>query len=408
MKIRSIEDKKKYEVIFPQDENGRCIKIFNVQDAIITGKNIFYPNTLIYSMYDKEIFKPLSEKAMSLSKIDEEVQFIYEQKTDLKQIDLPVFYFIYDTENYFHFIYDTLPYLISYFELKLKIKNLKLLMNFPNKEKLEFYDFVFDTLRMLDVTEKDILIVKNDEIYSNVFISTSYTHGHDSNLPPKKEIFELYNKIKNKVENKKHLPSKIYISRRTEIHNNFSNIGTNYTSRRKMINEDLLVELLKNKGFVEVFTENMTMTEKIQLFQNADFIIGPIGGGLVNVVFSGKDTKLITIVSPLFLEINYRFKFCLESVNNHFFHHTKHIDHENFKKYSRVLCGNIVGEIIDKRYDMINIIYDNDHVSGWNISRDFNEIWINKNECIELDSGLNSEFMVNLDIFDKYLNEILC
>lgn len=408
MNIRSIEEKKNYDVLFPQDENGRCVKIFNIQNAILTGKNIFYPNTLIYSMYDKEIFKPFSEKVMSLSKIHEEEQFNYEQKGELKQIDLPVFYFIYDTENYFHFIYDTLPYLISYFELKLKIKNLKLLMNFPNKEKLEFYDFVLDTLRILDVTEKDILIVKNDEIYSNVFISTSYTHGHDSNLPPRKEIFELYNKIKNKVENKKHLPSKIYISRRTEIHNNFSNIGTNYTTRRRMINEDLLVELLKNRGFVEVFTENMTMTEKIQLFRNADFIIGPIGGGLVNVVFSGKDTKLITIVSPLFLEINYRFKFCLESVNNYFFHHTKHIDQENFKKYSRVLCGNIVGEIIDKRSDMIKIIYDNDHVSGWNMSRDFNEIWIDKNACIELDSGLNSEFMVNIDILDKYLNEILC
>ena len=194
MNIRSIEEKKNYDILFPQDENGRCVKIFNIQNAIITGKNIFYPNTLIYSMYDKEIFKPFSEKVMSLSKIYEEEQFNYEQKGELKQIDLPVFYFIYDTENYFHFIYDTLPYLISYFELKLKIKNLKLLMNFPNKEKLEFYDFVLDTLRMLDVTEKDILIVKNDEIYSNVFISTSYTHGHDSNLPPKKKYLNYTTK----------------------------------------------------------------------------------------------------------------------------------------------------------------------------------------------------------------------
>ena len=137
-------------------------------------------------------------------------------------------------------------------------------MNYSNSTMNEFYKFVSEFLDLLGIKESDILIVDKNTEYKNVYISSSYTHGHDSNLPPRKEIYSLYNDIVNIARDKYKLdtPKKIYISRRTWLHNNFSNIGTNYTTRRRLINEDELVEKLTKKGFVEVFTENLKCVNK--------------------------------------------------------------------------------------------------------------------------------------------------
>ena len=45
------------------------------------------------------------------------------------------------------------------------------------------------------------------------------------------------------------------------------------------------------------------LEEKIGLFRNAEFVIGPIGGGLANVLFCRPDTKVISINSPEFFPI---------------------------------------------------------------------------------------------------------
>ena len=64
-------------------------------------------------------------------------------------------------DNYFHFVYDTLPYLISFFELKKEIPNLKLLMNYPNFQKNKFYTFVNEFLEILNIMSTDIKISIN-------------------------------------------------------------------------------------------------------------------------------------------------------------------------------------------------------------------------------------------------------
>ena len=408
MKINELESCSKYKLLFDQDEFDRKIHLYRLYNVVVTGKNLYYPNTLLFSQNSSELFKPISEKVMSLQNVEQDNDFTFELELNYNYFETPVFFFIYNTENYYHFIYDTLPYLISFFELKKEIHNLKLLMNLPNKDKKEFYPFVLETLNILGITGDDIVIVNNNIIYKNIYISSSYTHNIDPNLPPRKEIKDLFSKMCDLVEDNKDLPKKIYISRRSWKHNDFSNIGTNYTTRRKMINEDDLVESLIDQGYEEIFTEKLSMVEKIQLFKNAEKIIGSIGGGLVNVVFSKSTTKLLTIVSPYFLEINKRFQYSLDFASNILFYKTKHLDDGNFKKYSRVMCGEIVGEIVDKKDNQIKIIYDNASVSGWDLSRNFEEKWVDLNYCKSLDNGLNSEYIIDLDAFDKILKEKLC
>jgi hypothetical protein len=128
------------------------------------------------------------------------------------------------------------------------------------------------------------------------------------------EAYNIWNKMSSKIE-KGEYPTKIYISRRTHILNNTSNIGTNYTTRRRCINEDDVVSLMKSYGYVEVFCESMTMTEKITMFRKATHVAGFIGGGMSNLIFSPQTTNTICIITPYFLDINMRFKFSMYHTN---------------------------------------------------------------------------------------------
>jgi hypothetical protein len=403
MKIIPLNQIPNFYNLLEKDSNGREINIYKLKNVVPIGESLFYPNTLLLSKETGDVFKPINETVMSLKNIDRKITIDKKMNTDKIDFD-DMFFFIYNTDNYFHFIYDSLPYLISYNKLKEKNPNIKLLMNYPNQNKLEQYKFVTEFLEILGVTDRDIKIIDGNTEYSSVIISTSYTHDFDSNIPPRKEIYSLYDEIKNKVKTNNTTNKKIYISRRTWLHNDFSNIGTNYTTRRKMINEDALVNLLLDNGYVEVFTENMTTEEKITMFSNAESIVGAIGGGICNVLFSNINCELIAIVSPHFLDINERFKFSINNVNLKLFNDVSLTEKTEFKTYMRVKVGDIIGEITEIDNENITISYSNTTIAGWN-----NDIkYITKNvkakDCVKLDNGLNSPWKIDLDSFkEKYL-----
>jgi hypothetical protein len=391
-------------IFLTEDENGRKINISKLENVRFTGNTLFYPNVLLYS--ESKIFNPIKEQTMSLKLVDVDNLFEYKNENILNTEYNPVFYFIYNTDNYYHFVYDTLPYLISYLNLKDKISDLKLIMNYSNSTMNEFYKFVSEFLDLLGIKESDILIVDKNTEYKNVYISSSYTHGHDSNLPPRKEIYSLYKDIVDIAKNEYKLdtPKKIYISRRTWLHNDFSNIGTNYTTRRKLVNEDELVDLLTENGYKEVFTENLSTIEKIIIFANADIVVGAIGGGISNVLFSKKETKLISLISPTFLDINNRFRYSLDCVNTIYFDKSKHVEEGPWKKYMRVKSNNIVGEIESVNDNTLTISYTDEVVAGWNSKIEFRKIEVEKSNCIAIDNGLNSAWLVDIEDLKKYIN----
>ena len=400
MVINNIKNLEFFETIFEPDKNGRTIKSYLLEDCQFDENKSFYPEVFIYSHNNKELYNPINERVLSLEKLTIKKEVTVSLNPSKSTENIPVFYFIYNTENYYHFIYDTLPYLITFNHIKKTVPNLKLLVNFPNQQTKHIYKFVSEFLDIIGINKEDLLFVDSKKIYKKVYISSSYTHDIDSNLPPRNEIYEFFKKIVESVKNKftNDTPKKIYISRRSWVHNDNSNIGTNYTLRRKMVNEDKLVEILNKNGYVEIFTENLTTFEKLNLFYNATNIIGSIGGGICNVLFSKPETSLLTIVSPTFLEINGRFKYSLDNVNSKYFLNTKHTCIGKFKKHMRVKCEslNIIGEIKNINNNILTIIYSNETVSGWGSQNNFKEINLDKSICKILDNGLNSPFKVNL------------
>jgi capsular polysaccharide biosynthesis protein len=274
-------------------------------------------------------------------------------------------------------------------------------MQYPNEQKKEMYPFVLEFLEILNITHSDVVLIDEYTEYKDIYISTSYTHDIDSNLPPRSEIYDFYQDLV-KVVNEKYdktklyMPKKIYVSRRTWLHNDFSNIGTNYTTRRRLVNEDELVEKLKNEGYEEIFTEKLNTIDKILYFSNATHVIGAIGGGISNVLFSPKITKLETIVSPTFLDVNKRFKYSLDCVDVYYNFNTEHIEQTEFKTYMRVKTkeGNIVGEI-EKIYDnKLLVSYTDGSNTGWNAQNAYNQIELNMKDVEKLDNGLNSPWVI--------------
>ena len=419
MNIKSFKDSSLI-LLKGKDENERIIAYKKYNNIQIIGRNFYYPNVLLLDE-KKEIINPYDEKVMSLNKESFYDNNIYEDEiteiNNKKIINENVFFFIYNFDNYYHFLYDTLPYLYTYFELKKKHNDLKLLVNYPNKDKNEFYKFNTDFLYKL-IDEKDIIIHKKNNIYKKIIISTSLTHGGLSNKPPRNEIFEIYERLKininlDNIQEKYKNMKNIYISRRTWLNEDKSNIGTDYTSRRKMVNETELVEELKKYEFEEIFAENLNSDEKIYLFSNAEKIVGSIGGGMANLLFSDKNTKSYIIVSPYFLDINYRFKYSLDNTDIQYFDNTEVVkkDNSKYSNYVRVkiinkesLYYNKIGEIIDFENNLYKIALSNNDVAGFNNKIKFEEILFEEKDFTAIDKGLNSPYNFNYHNLIKYIS----
>jgi hypothetical protein len=356
--------------------------------SYVVPDGLFYPNVYFFDRFNN-LYKPSQEQVMSLKAVKPRIPTI--KPAISRHVVDPVFCFVYNTDNYFHFVYDSIPYLISYLHLKAQFPNLKLLVNYPNYQSKKIYRFVKEFFDIMEIKDSDLEFIQPNTEYSTVFVSDSYTFPETS-----KYAYTFFRNIKNKVV-KEQESEKIYISRRSHIHGDISNIGTNYTTRRQMVNEDELVNYLTSKGYREVFTETMTVVDVINLFANAEHIVGPIGGGMVNCLFS--QAPRLTITSPGFLDVNERFKGCLGDTE--YFNYSSHVEDSKFKSNMRVKCGDIVGEVVSVNNSELLINYTDYHVAGWNNEVDYKMKLVKAEDCEPLDNGLNSPWKIDLEKFKE-------
>jgi capsular polysaccharide biosynthesis protein len=71
-----------------------------------------------------------------------------------------------------------------------------------------------------------------------------------------------------------------------------------------MVNEDELFEALKPYGFKKYFLEDLSMDAEIELFYDADYVVGIFGAGLTNMIFSDQ-IKILELFPSEFVEPNY-------------------------------------------------------------------------------------------------------
>ena len=408
MKIKSIRTIENYTQIIQDIRNSGYIKLNNIQ---LTGRNSNYPNCLLAS--NDELYSPYDERVMSLKKESfyDNNEFDYSLKTVIIHHKDPVFFFIYNVDNYYHFIYDTLPILYFYKLFQKELPLLQLLINTSHPSKQTLPQFVTESLEILDI--KNIIFSSENTLYKTMFIGTSFTHGGFSNKPPSDLCFPIWNQMI--LPFNLQFPKRIYISRRSQLSKNPGNIGTNYTMRRRCENEDTVVELLKKYNITEVFCEDLTMNEKIQMFTNAELIVGFIGGGMANCIFSKVSTKVLCLVSPTFLEINKRFAHLMNHTQVTYLYNCSHApSKEKYTLYTRVKIVDPyskyfsqIGEIENINNKIYTITISRNDVAGF--SQDFKmEVIKIAEEFLEpLDEGLNSPFICNLNQVEEYLNNLL-
>jgi len=67
---------------------------------------------------------------------------------------------------------------------------------------------------------------------------------------------------------------------------------------RRLLNEEEIAADLLELGFESIFIEEMSVSEQIDLFQQAQWIVAPNGSALLNLVFADSSTKLVVLTQP--------------------------------------------------------------------------------------------------------------
>jgi capsular polysaccharide biosynthesis protein len=82
-------------------------------------------------------------------------------------------------------------------------------------------------------------------------------------------------------------PKRIYVSREK-------------TKKRRMTNEAEIRCYFESKGFVAVYPQEFSFLEQVQLFRNAEYIVGPHGAGLTNAIYAPEKCRVAMLDPGLY------------------------------------------------------------------------------------------------------------
>ncbi len=195
-----------------------------------------------------------------------------------------------NSSGYFHWITDTLPKVVY---AKKNHKNLTIIL--PSKLKI---NFIISSLKRLKVKYFFLKKNTNYKFKKLTYIGSLYPSGN----PRKKNINDLKKAMNLKYRNYK----RIYISR-------------NKSGRRRIINEQNLIDLLKNYNFKILYSEKISFNKQLEIFSSAKFIIGLHGAGLTNLIWMKEKNNLIEIKPENDLYLNCYFNLSnLLNINYHY------------------------------------------------------------------------------------------
>jgi capsular polysaccharide biosynthesis protein len=182
------------------------------------------------------------------------------------------------------------------------------------------------------------------------------------------------------------------------------------------VNEDAVVSMLKTHGIMEVFTECLTTEQKVAMFAQAELVVGVIGGGMCNLLFSPQTTKSVCIVTPDFLEINERFKHSMDHTQIVYSYSTQHVPSAPYKYtlYTRVKVTNPespvvgkVGEIEEHCGSAYIVRMSSNDVAGFSQDFAMEARLLQEWELEPLDNGLNSPYTCDIQQLETCLKKFL-
>jgi capsular polysaccharide biosynthesis protein len=196
--------------------------------------------------------------------------------------------------NYYHFLVDILP------KLELILRSGTPVDHYvaPVNE-----DFQKDAYRLLGIEDKVIPATANsnitcdhllvvDKLSQNHIYVTPHYKWEQVNFQLDWVVHFLNEKLLKQSTSKvdlrwtKAVPKRFCISRQR-------------VKNRCILNEDAFVGLLNQFGVKQIILEDYSLEEKMNLFNNADLIVGQQGAGLTNIVFCRPGTVVLEIVTDV-------------------------------------------------------------------------------------------------------------
>lgn len=171
--------------------------------------------------------------------------------------------------NYYHWVAECLPklYALKYYQ---KQTGRKPTLDLPKTPS----SWMIESLDLAGYSPKEWIICNDQVLKINKLVFPTYPD------PAPEQCFWLRKQMCDGVSNINN-SNRIYISREN-------------ATRRRVVNRSKVLELLTRFGFESYKLETLSVRDQVELFCNADVVIGPHGAGFVNMIFSN-DPNIIEL-----------------------------------------------------------------------------------------------------------------
>ena len=273
VKDENLKDPNNNKYLIYKIKNGRIFNDFVENVAIISGNKII--DRVSYQQVKGE-FKDANYNSV----LYKGTPYL---KTKFKRRVLSLTQGASGHRNYFHWLYDILP------KINICSKNYNLKeIDYLYISKLQTYQrstleiLGYDNLKIIDSNKKrhiqaDEIICTEHPWYKKGFILEEAKKLPEWIVRWINETFINHGKKFNCNE-------KIFIDRSESIF-----------SHCQFVNNQEIINFLKNEGFTSYKVGQLSFQEQIYLFNNAKIIIGAHGAAFANLAFCKKDTKIIEI-----------------------------------------------------------------------------------------------------------------
>ena len=242
---------------------------------------VFFPEKNIAIVDEASYVNALSSFPMPHKREGNSINF--EWKKPIVDIDEPVL-MLGGQNNHYHWILNWLPRLFvakTFPDAFGDLGNLKVCVHEGISETY------IQTLEMLGVKRSNLIF--NSMFYGNskhffrfkkLYLPTFFKNTQFSTFVRDSYLkFFTENSI---LKQDRNSPKLIYVSRQKE-----------QRRKRRVVNNQEVEKCVKRFGFETIYAEDLSFEEQANLFYNADFVLGPHGAGIANIVFCRPKTKLL-------------------------------------------------------------------------------------------------------------------
>ncbi len=193
--------------------------------------------------------------------------------------------------NYYHMLYEVIAkfYWVERFSIPLEIPIIldDIILQVPQfKELLNFFNNKKREVIAIDRGE-DIVVGKLYQLPTTLLAPPNYKKissiRGDDFLFQKESIFFLREKLL-ELKTSGFFHKKIFLSRKK-------------ASKRRSYNESEVFNCLKEFGFVKIFMEDYSIKDQVNIFNNADIIVGATGAAFSNIISCSKFAKILCLTN---------------------------------------------------------------------------------------------------------------